>query len=105
MTKESDLNLIPINQNTFAQDLNTYKLAYYTQTQNLIPILSKDLQIINDALTQQIAIPENKVADITSKYQKIADALITVALPAIPGSSGSLNHLNIINSLKRLITI
>lgn len=105
ITKESDLNLIPVDTSTFPSDLKAYAIVYYTQTENFRSLMGKDLSIINDAVTNGTGIPEDKLLDITKKYQTIIDALVKVRLPAVAGSSGSLQHLQIINNIEKLIAI
>ena len=104
ITKESDLNLISINEKTFTKDLVVYAKNYITETESFRSIAGKDLEIMNIyASSGQDA--KKSMAEITSKYQTIINGLIKTPLPALPGSSGAVAHLAIINDLEKLIQV
>lgn len=103
ITRESDLNIIKLDEKTFDKNLTTYKLAYVVQTENLRKIVGEDIVIINKYLSSNDL--EKKIKVITDQYQKIINALIKIPIPANPNSAGVLMHLKLINGIEKLIQI
>jgi hypothetical protein len=102
ITKESDLNLIKVDEKTFNKDLTVYIQSYYTETESFRKIVGQDLNIIN-TYTSSGKDMKASIEKITSQYQTIINNLIKVPLPALPGSSGATFHLALINDLEKLI--
>lgn len=104
ITKESDLNLINVNQETLSKDLLVYANGYITQTESFRKIAGQDLELINTYLSSGKDIRKS-MTEITNKYQVMVDNLIKLQLPALPKSNGVIYHLALINNLEKLIQI
>ena len=104
ITKESDLNLIKIYQETLGVDLLTYAKGYALETESFRKIAGQDLELINNYLSNGKDIKKNMM-EITNKYQIMVNNLIKLPLPALPGSNGVIYHLALINNLEKLIQI
>ncbi|MFH0755319.1 MAG: hypothetical protein V1910_01470 [bacterium] len=104
ITKESDLNLIAIDEKTFNRDLSVYTKSYYIETESFRKIVGQDLKIINIYISSGKN-TETEMEKITSKYQTIINNLIKTPIPALSGSSGAIYHLALINDLEKLIKL
>ncbi len=105
ITKESDLNIIPIHDDTFGKDIATYAYNYFLQIQSFSKISGQDFTLINNSIYNATPFPKNELAVIVSKYQSIINNMVKIPLPALSGSSLTTDHLAIINDLEILIKI
>jgi len=105
ITKESDLNLVGMDQKTLANNLLIYAKSYYAQTELFRKMMGQDLQIINNGISVNKVPDKEKLTIVIEKYQDIINNLIKTPIPGISGSSGVIYHLSIINSLEKLIAI
>jgi len=104
ITKESDLNLIDVNEKTFNKDLAVYTKSYYNETESYRKVAGKDLNIINNYISTGNDV-RTDMKQITLKYQTIINNLIEAPLPSLPDSSGTIAHLTLINDLEKLIQV
>ncbi len=104
-TDISDLNLIPINPDTFGKDITAYANIYYAQTEKLRKIMGQDLNLINDYINTQSDKDKTDLASIVVSYKDIISNLVQVPIPATADSQGVIDHLKIINDLEILIDI
>jgi len=105
-TTVSDLNLIPATDNqTLLKNLIAYRNNYYIQTEAFQKIIGQDLAIISNSMSNKTDLDKKQLQSIISIYERIAQNLIQMPLPAVPESSGVTYHLKVINDLKELASI
>lgn len=105
ITTELDLNLIPINQASSQGDLSFYANQYYKETEAFRKIMTQDVSIANDYISNPNEKTKEKMKKITDQYQTIINNLIKIPLPALSGSPSAVYHLRIINDLEKFILI
>ncbi len=104
ITKESDLNIVMVDENTLGKYLLTYKNSFFTVTEDLRAFLGADLKTINDGMKSG-EIDKTALSNIISKYQTVINKLIKMPLPAVPGSLVEGYYLAIINDLEKITAI
>ncbi len=102
ITKETDLNF---SSDFSASAVELFKNNYFTETESLKKVLGSDITIINDSLSADKEVPQNKISAVTSAYQKTIDDMIKNHIPTVPASTLAKEYLALINDLEKLIKI
>lgn len=103
-TQQSDLNIIPINQETLNKDITKFISIYFTQTESFRKIMGDDLRIINNT-SISFDFKKNELKKVTDKYLYIINAMIKNPIPAVSVSTVLKYHLRIINDIEKLIQV